>query len=265
MERRQTRLVRTVLVLVAALWLVRGADAQVQLSATLSTAQEVPTPTGTNANAGATATFTFNVASKTIDYEITVHDLTAPAVAAHIHQAPPGVPGPIIINLDQATLKGTTTALTDAQKVLLFDGGLYANVHTAQNPNGEIRGQITLAAPKCHCQGTSRADFKKCVKSEIKKLDKAERKDEGIRALRRAVKKSSCGRTKGPKKSIACCLPQTPEANIVVGHVCAPVPEKACSKLGGVSGGASCFPNNPCRPPASPSGAFLDGAAGGIL
>ena len=97
---------------------------------------------------------------------------------------------------------------------------------------------------------------------------KEDKKSAEVKALKKNVARSSCGKKKGPKKAIACCLPQTPVENIVIGKVCAALTDKACTKKGGTSLGAgtSCFeslfgnPNpNPCSPPASPSGAFLDG------
>jgi hypothetical protein len=39
-------------------------------------------------------------------------------------------------------IKGTAT-LTDAQVADLMAGKYYVNVHTAANPAGEIRGQLT--------------------------------------------------------------------------------------------------------------------------
>jgi hypothetical protein len=49
-------------------------------------------------------------------------------------------------------------------------------------------------------------------------------------------------------------------ATIVTGELCAPVRTDAqCAKLGGEFLAASpCAPTNPCTPPASPSGAFVD-------
>jgi hypothetical protein len=38
-------------------------------------------------------------------------------------------------------IKGTAT-LTDQQKADLMAGKWYANIHTRQNPGGEIRGQM---------------------------------------------------------------------------------------------------------------------------
>ena len=84
-----------------------------------------------------------------------------------------------------------------------------------------------------------------------------------MKAIKRAAKLSACGRKKVGKRTIACCLPQTPTEDIVIGRFCAGVTEKACTKKGGTSLGTSvsCLPDNPCTPAASPSGAFVEAAA----
>jgi hypothetical protein len=113
----------------------------------------------------------------------------------------------------------------------------------------------------CSCQTLSRKDFRKCVNGEIKKLDTTQKKSAEIRALKKAVKKSSCGLTATPKKKpLACCLPANDVAGIVTGELCAPVKKDTqCTPLGGtVLQGSGCAPTNPCSPPASPSGAFLE-------
>ena len=65
--------------------------------------------------------------------------------AAHIHEAAPGTNGPVIIPLTKDGDTYTVPAgakLTDAQFASFQAGKLYVNVHTAANPNGEIRGQL---------------------------------------------------------------------------------------------------------------------------
>ena len=61
-----------------------------------------------------------------------------------------GVPGPIVINLlgGPTNWSGTTAALTVEQKAQLKAGLLYVNVHTARNPAGEIRGQLSTTIPR---------------------------------------------------------------------------------------------------------------------
>ena len=256
--------------LIAIVVLVGSTPARAHLASgtvILDVAQEVPPPTGTSANAGGTATFELED-DQTLTYQVTVHDLTGPAIAGHIHEGAPGVEGPVIFpftQLPDGTFKGTTAPLMDDQVQKLMSGEYYANVHTGTNPiHGEVRGQIhlTVGAGTCSCKTLSRKDFLKCVRTTIAKLDKTTRKSAAARALKRAAKKSSCGVTQ-KKRTIACCLPPVSLGgsvpDVVAGKLCAPVKKDAqCTKLGGTSLGASssCFPNT-CVPPASPSGAFV--------
>ena len=241
----------TIAVLALLPWAVRSAAAadqgpKVMLEATLDAADETPRPTGTLPGAEGTATFEYDETNKSIRYTVTVQNLTGPPVAAHIHQAPPGTPGPIRITLDQNNLGGGAPALPVPPDLVepLFDGGTYVNVHTSQNPNGEIRGQIGLKPGLCSCSGSAAA-LRQCVKQAIKSLDRAQRKSAVIRSLKRDVKKSSCGRTSGPKNAVACRV-REPSGNIVTDQLCLPVSEAACTKLGGTSSGAgtSCFPGS---------------------
>jgi hypothetical protein len=65
---------------------------------------------------------------------------------AHIHQAPVGQNGPVIIPLEK---KGDDewgvpagAKLTDAQYEAFKAGNLYVNVHSAEHRGGEIRNQL---------------------------------------------------------------------------------------------------------------------------
>lgn len=77
--------------------------------------------------------------------------LTGLYTASHIHQAPAGVPGPVVINLAALHTPFTTTSgfysgsvpLTPALETALFAGDLYLNIHSTTFPGGEIRGQLT--------------------------------------------------------------------------------------------------------------------------
>src|SRR6266542_3331964 len=67
--------------------------------------------------------------------------------AAHIHLAAPGRNGPVIVPLnktgDNVWSVPPGIRLNDAQYEAFKLGNLYVHVHSANNPAGEIRGQIT--------------------------------------------------------------------------------------------------------------------------
>jgi hypothetical protein len=260
---------RTLALIVSGIMLAMGGTARAHIAegtVTMTAGQEVPAPTGDVANAGGTAEFELED-DNTLSYNITVQGLTGPALASHIHEGAVGVAGGIIINFTKTSdtaFSGTTAPLTADQVTKLFSGAYYVNVHTATNPAGEIRGQITtLTAVKgtCSCKSLSKKEFRKCVAGEIKKLSKDDKKSDAVKALKKAVKKSSCGLAATPKKKpAACCLPANDVAGIVTGKLCAPVKKDSqCAALGGeFIASSGCAPTNPCSPPASPSGAFVD-------
>ena len=114
-----------------------------KVKAALNIGQETPRPRGTKV--GASGLFTGTLNGTTLTWRLTWRRLSGPATAAHIHMAPRGKPGPVIVPLcAPCTSPETGTAtLTTAQVTLLRRAGLYVNVHTTRNPGGEIRGQLT--------------------------------------------------------------------------------------------------------------------------
>jgi hypothetical protein len=114
----------------------------------MTEAQEVPPHQGAGAG---TAIFTLDPASKTVSWKVTWHDLTSPAIMAHIHgPATPTTNAPPIVWLGPKgkmdplpnPLDGSAK-MTDPQWADLMAGKDYINVHTTTNKGGEIRGQIT--------------------------------------------------------------------------------------------------------------------------
>ncbi len=88
---------------------------------------------------------TFDTATKVLAYTITYSGLSGPAIGAHFHgPAEHGKNAGIVVPFNPVTspIKGTA-ALNDAQAADLLAGRWYANIHTAANPGGEIRGQLT--------------------------------------------------------------------------------------------------------------------------
>jgi len=108
---------------------------------------------------GGTGTATFTLTGKMLSYVVTVNGLTGNVAASHIHGGAAGTNGNIVypfdavavqagqaaagtVDLTQPVSNGTTSITGDDFLARLNGGQLYVNVHTAANPNGEIRGQI---------------------------------------------------------------------------------------------------------------------------
>ena len=74
--------------------------------------------------------------------------MSSAATGAHLHNGPPAQPGPVVhtLTVDQAPA-GTITAtleLTPEQIEALENNALYIQVHSENNPPGELRGWIFL-------------------------------------------------------------------------------------------------------------------------
>jgi hypothetical protein len=114
-----------------------------KMKATLDGKSEVPA--NTSAGKG-TADIDYDAATKKLTWKLTYSGLSGPATAAHFHGpaavgANAGVKVPIT-NATTSPVEGSAT-LTDEQAADLIAGKYYVNVHTAANPGGEIRGQVT--------------------------------------------------------------------------------------------------------------------------
>lgn len=116
----------------------------VKFTATLAGSSEVPP---TTSQGKGTANASLDTTSKVLTYDVEYSGLTGPATAAHLHgPAEPGKNAGVVVPFatPASPIKGTAT-LTDAQIADLRAGKYYANVHTAANGGGEIRGQLTPA------------------------------------------------------------------------------------------------------------------------
>jgi hypothetical protein len=114
-----------------------------KMKAALDGKSEVPPNAST---ATGTADIDYDAATKKLSWKLTYSGLSGPATAAHFHgPAEAGKNGGVALAIPNATsspVEGSAT-LTDAQAADLTAGKLYINVHTAANPGGEIRGQVT--------------------------------------------------------------------------------------------------------------------------
>jgi len=120
-----------------------AADGGRKLQTSLTGATEVPGPG--DPDGSGTATVTVNPGQRQICYTLGVSNI-APATAAHIHEAPAGVAGPIVITLSAPTSGSSSGCVTVtralALEILKDPADYYVNVHNAAFPRGAVRGQL---------------------------------------------------------------------------------------------------------------------------
>lgn len=119
-----------------------------ELRATINAAQEVPS---NSSAATGSAVMLYDVGANTFDLVVSINGLANAASASHIHEAAAGANGPVVTNLGadaaytraghalHATFRGLTYG---GDRRRLIRGEAYFNLHSAQFPGGEIRGQL---------------------------------------------------------------------------------------------------------------------------
>lgn len=139
-----------------------------RFTATLLPSNEVPPVRGTEANGSGTAAVTFNL-TKDSSGNITAAtlDVTASATGfppgttltgAHIHGGAAGSNGGILVSFGLAagevvfangsgsfTKQGVSLTVDLANSIMANPSAFYVNIHTAANPGGVARGQLTAA------------------------------------------------------------------------------------------------------------------------
>jgi len=134
----------------------------IRLTAVLSGSNETPAAIVTGATG--TAEVFVDVAAQTVTYTIKVFNLPSGAVGGHFHVGGPGVGGPVVVDLappgnvsNDFTLSGTAAPSSLRVRAdqgirtwedfiqSLIGGQIYVNIHSAVNPGGETRGQLTVA------------------------------------------------------------------------------------------------------------------------
>ena len=123
-------------------WMPGMSSDTMSMKNALTGAQEVP-PVTTGGNG--TVDSTFDKSTNALTWTVTYSGLSGPVTAGHIHgPAAPGANAGVVIPFTgdlSSPIKGKAT-LTAAQAADLAAGRYYVNLHTAKNPNGEIRGQL---------------------------------------------------------------------------------------------------------------------------
>ena len=123
-----------------------GAWAQQVFTANLNSAQEVPPNASTATGFGRV---TLNEAETQITASVYYSGLSSGTTVGHIHVAAAGANGPFLFNLaptagqTAGSVVNATFSITPTQVADLKLGLMYFNIHTTNNSDGEIRGQIT--------------------------------------------------------------------------------------------------------------------------
>ena len=142
------------------------ASSSVTFTAALLPSSEVPPINGSEANGSGTGTLKFNVTrdsagnitAATMDAAVSVTGFPAGTAltASHIHPGAPGANGGILVSLGLAagevtfptgsgsfSRQGISVPADQANSILANPAGFYLNIHTAANPGGVARGQLT--------------------------------------------------------------------------------------------------------------------------
>lgn len=114
------------------------------LATTLTGAAEVPGPG--DPDGSGTAAITLNPGRGEVCFELVVTGI-APATAAHIHVAPAGTAGPVVVGLVPPTGGSSSGCVSAARELILAiiqnPENYYVNVHNAVYPAGALRGQLS--------------------------------------------------------------------------------------------------------------------------
>ena len=120
------------------------------LSTTMNGAEEAPGPGDPDATGQ--ADLRLNQGKERVCFDVSWADIDGVVFAAHIHVAPVGEPGPIVVGLFEGSFAGTDAAsgcVQDVDRGVIKDirkhpSAYYVNVHSDPDfPAGAIRGQLS--------------------------------------------------------------------------------------------------------------------------
>ena len=149
MTRRITVLIASLALALAVTSVATAKDGGRPLSTSLTGAAEVPGPG--DADATGEADLRLNQGQNRICFDLSWENIDGQVVAGHIHKAPVGVAGPIVVPLFAGMFAGTDS-LSDCvhvERSLVKDirkhpSDYYVNYHSVPGfPSGAIRGQLS--------------------------------------------------------------------------------------------------------------------------
>jgi hypothetical protein len=124
-----------------------AADGGRKFTTTLTGEAEAPGPG--DPDGSGTATLRLNYGQGRVCFTISVSDVALPVTAAHIHEAPVGEPGPVVIPLfttpdADGFISGCVSAdREEIKETIQHPEEYYVNVHNAEFPGGAVRGQLS--------------------------------------------------------------------------------------------------------------------------
>ncbi len=126
---------------------ITAASAHTTFTTSLNGAEERPGPGDPNGKGFVSLDIYPN---GTVCYSGKVQAIGREITGAHIHVAPAGSPGPVVVDLDPfgADITGNmashcvVTSAETAAAIIANPSGYYVNVHTTAFPAGAIRGQL---------------------------------------------------------------------------------------------------------------------------
>jgi hypothetical protein len=115
-----------------------------KFTTTLTGAAEIPGPG--DPDGSGTAKIWLNPGQSEVCFELTVSGVD-PITAAHIHSAPVGLAGPVVVPLNPPPTSGSSSGCVSADRDLInaiiqSPEQYYVNVHNAAFPAGALRGQL---------------------------------------------------------------------------------------------------------------------------
>jgi len=138
-------------------WVLRADDAVFTVS--MNSAQA----SGSNSSAKGSGFLRADTLIDRAHFDITIAGLQSSELASHVHAGAVGQTGPILFTLPNGPNKAGIWDYLASEEPGLLAGDTYANVHTQTFLQGEIRGQIVLAAtnPDGYC--ASKTNSQGCV------------------------------------------------------------------------------------------------------